>query len=77
MRVTDIVQSTPGRARVLIEVVLASNPDEGYTFWTDLLTANATNDAEQISLDLSDDGNESEPWPSGRCTPGHTPTIFD
>jgi len=75
--VIDIVESTVARAEVLIEVVLKSNPDVVDTYWTELLTADATFDAAQVSLDLAVDGNESEPFPAGRCTPGHTPTLFD
>lgn len=77
VRVVDVVESTTVRAQLLIEVVLKSSPDVVDTFWTELLTADASFDAAQVSLSMAVDGNESEPFPAGRFTPSTAPTLFD
>jgi hypothetical protein len=67
---------TPGtQADVVLKVVLSSAPDEIEERYV-MKATNASYNATQVSLDISREPIESEPWPAFRMTKDRYPGLF-
>lgn len=67
---------TPGtQAQVILKVVLSSAPDDVEELY-EMTATNATYNAQQVSLDVSREPIESEPWPAFRTTKVNFPGLY-
>jgi hypothetical protein len=67
---------TPGtQAQVVMKVVLSSAPDDVEESYVMKATSGSYN-AQQVSLDVSREPIESEPWPAFRMTKVNFPGLF-
>lgn len=66
--------STP--ARVSVELVLASAPDDVEAAWPEFDLVNVSYDAGQITLQLTVNALVNEPFPAGTFTPGAFGGLF-
>lgn len=71
----ELVRSFTDPATVHIAVVLASSPDLIEAEWSDLMIVSADINTGEISLSISRDEIELEPFPSGRMTRNRFPGL--
>ncbi len=74
--IAQSIRLLTGPMSVLIEVVLASDPDVIERSWPDFILTDVKWDALKVSGDLSLENFVNEPYPAGSFTPGAFPGIF-
>jgi hypothetical protein len=77
VRASDMVRASPIGSTVLIEVVRADAPDLVETFFPELEMVRAPITNGFITIELSAQNLEKEPYPADRITPGVAPTLFE
>lgn len=75
-RMVEVLRSYTGQATVAMAVVLAATPDLIEAEWHGLRLTNAEGTASEISLSLSREEIELEPFPSGRMTHQNFPGLW-
>jgi len=71
-----LLRSTTTPAKVTVEIVLASDPDQVETSFPDFDLTNADYDAAWVTLSLTLDALATEPFPAGSFTPASFPGLF-
>lgn len=74
-RMIDVLRSTTELATVDMAVVLASDPDLVEWSWEGLKLMSFEGDAARITLSITRDPLQAEPWPAGRMTKERFPGL--